>query len=148
MRTVTITIGLLVLAVSPTAAQDTMAGYLQEEYSCIMCHTEMRADFLQGVHSRRGIQCTDCHGGDPTAFERETSASASPSRRRAQTRGRPPTRPMPKRTWATRGGPLPRKPMRARWRRMPGRRTRSRRRRKHRAPDRPRGPCPTSSTAW
>lgn len=53
----------------PVHSQETMAGYLQEEYSCIMCHTEMRLGFLEGVHSRRGIQCTDCHGGDPTQFE-------------------------------------------------------------------------------
>jgi len=58
------------------AAQETMAGYLQEEYSCIMCHTEMRTDFLEGVHSDRGIQCTDCHGGDPTKFETETAHSS------------------------------------------------------------------------
>jgi len=40
-----------------------------------MCHTKMRTDFMQGVHSRRGIQCTDCHGGDPTQFEIETAHS-------------------------------------------------------------------------
>ncbi|MGD2122178.1 MAG: cytochrome c3 family protein [Gemmatimonadota bacterium] len=58
------------------AGQDTMAGYLDEEYSCIMCHTAMRADFLEGVHARRGIQCTDCHGGDPTQFEADASHSS------------------------------------------------------------------------
>ena len=57
-----------------TNGQDTMAGYLQEEYSCIMCHTEMRTDFLEGVHADRGIQCTDCHGGDPSQFETEANA--------------------------------------------------------------------------
>jgi len=60
---------LALLAPGSTLSQETMAGYLQEEYSCIMCHTEMRVDFLEGVHSNRGIQCTDCHGGDPTQFE-------------------------------------------------------------------------------
>jgi predicted CXXCH cytochrome family protein len=57
-------------------AQETMAGYLQEEYSCIMCHTDMRTGFLEGVHSGRGIQCTDCHGGDPTKFEVNSAHSA------------------------------------------------------------------------
>ena len=52
-------------------AQETMAGYLREEYSCIMCHTDMRLSFLEGIHSRRGIECTTCHGGNPTSFERE-----------------------------------------------------------------------------
>jgi predicted CXXCH cytochrome family protein len=67
----------LALAVPvPALSQDTMAGYLQEEYSCIMCHTEMRTDFLEGVHADRGIQCTDCHGGDPSQFETEGAHSA------------------------------------------------------------------------
>lgn len=52
-------------------AQERMAGYLQEEYSCIMCHTDKRAAFLEGVHAERGIVCVDCHGGNPKAFERE-----------------------------------------------------------------------------
>ena len=55
----------------PVGAQETMAGYLREEYSCIMCHTDMRLSFLEGVHSRRGIECASCHGGNPAAFERE-----------------------------------------------------------------------------
>ena len=59
----------LVVAVEPAHSQDTMAGYIQEEYSCIMCHKDMRVGFLDGVHSRRGILCTDCHGGDPAQFE-------------------------------------------------------------------------------
>ena len=60
----------------PALSQDTMAGYLREEYSCIMCHTEMRTDFLEGVHADRGIQCTDCHGGDPSQFETEGAHSS------------------------------------------------------------------------
>ena len=59
----------LVFSAEPGSSQDTMAGYMVEEYSCIMCHTDMRLGFLDGVHSRRGILCTDCHGGDPTQFE-------------------------------------------------------------------------------
>ncbi len=57
------------------AGQETMAGYLREEYSCIMCHTDKRMAFLEGVHSDRGITCADCHGGDPSAFEVETAHS-------------------------------------------------------------------------
>ena len=69
--------GLAALLVFPAhgKAQDTMAGYLDEEYSCVMCHTEMRADFMEGVHASRGIQCTSCHGGDPTEFEADASHS-------------------------------------------------------------------------
>jgi len=58
---------------TPVLGQETMRGFLQEEYSCIMCHTEMRTDFLEGVHSGRGILCTDCHGGDASEFEIETA---------------------------------------------------------------------------
>ncbi|MBI4539575.1 MAG: cytochrome c3 family protein [Gemmatimonadetes bacterium] len=52
-------------------SQERMAGYLREEYSCIMCHTDKRSAFLEGVHAERGIVCVDCHGGDAAAFERE-----------------------------------------------------------------------------
>lgn len=68
--------GFLLLIPFPALSQETMAGYLQEEYSCIMCHTDMRKDFLEGVHSDRGIQCTDCHGGDPTQFETAAAHSS------------------------------------------------------------------------
>ena len=67
-RMILVLAGALALPIS-LSSQETMAGFLQEEYSCIMCHTEMRLDFLEGVHSDRGIQCTDCHGGDPSKFE-------------------------------------------------------------------------------
>lgn len=73
MRLLTLAAMSIVVPIGEGHAQDTMAGYMQEEYSCIMCHTEMRTDFLEGVHSRRGIQCTDCHGGDPSQFEVATA---------------------------------------------------------------------------
>jgi hypothetical protein len=38
-------------------------------YGCIVCHSDKRRAFIQGVHSERGIRCDDCHGGDPGAFE-------------------------------------------------------------------------------
>lgn len=76
MRLVCLLLNLLVVIAFPLRAQETMAGYLQEEYSCIMCHTEMRTDFLEGVHSGRGILCTDCHGGDPTSFEADGAHSS------------------------------------------------------------------------
>lgn len=34
-------------------------------YGCLACHADKRAAFDQGVHADRGIQCHDCHGGDP-----------------------------------------------------------------------------------
>jgi len=70
-RSVVMSVLSLLLLATPLGAQETMAGYLREEYSCIMCHTDMRLSFLEGVHSRRGIACADCHGGNPASFERE-----------------------------------------------------------------------------
>ncbi|NNM05881.1 MAG: hypothetical protein HKO65_12395 [Gemmatimonadetes bacterium] len=66
-------VAVLALSWGTASGQETMAGYLLEEYSCIMCHTDMRMGFQEGVHSRRGIQCTDCHGGDPSKFETEAA---------------------------------------------------------------------------
>jgi len=51
---------------------------IDPDYTCVVCHTEHRRAFLLGVHSERGIRCHDCHGGDPTAFERGP-AHAGPS---------------------------------------------------------------------
>ena len=42
---------------------------LDTAYGCLACHADKRTSFVQGVHAERGIQCRDCHGGDPTAFE-------------------------------------------------------------------------------
>jgi hypothetical protein len=50
---------------------------IDPQYSCVVCHTEKRRAFLLGVHSERGIQCHDCHGGNPRAFE-TASAHAGP----------------------------------------------------------------------
>lgn len=38
-------------------------------YGCVVCHADKRQAFQRGVHAERGIRCTDCHGGNPTAFE-------------------------------------------------------------------------------
>lgn len=61
----------LLLSSPPAAAQERMAGYVREEYSCIMCHADKRRSFLQGLHAERGIVCVDCHGGNPKSFDRE-----------------------------------------------------------------------------
>lgn len=40
-----------------------------QQYGCLVCHADKRRAYRLGVHSDRGVQCHDCHGGDPTAFE-------------------------------------------------------------------------------
>lgn len=74
-RLLTTFFGLLLVWPAGGAAQERMTGYLPEDYSCIMCHTDKRSSFVLGVHAARGIVCADCHGGDPTAFERERAHS-------------------------------------------------------------------------
>lgn len=69
MRAFVLALSVLSFSHAELLSQETMAGFMEENYSCIMCHTDMRTGFLEGVHSRRGILCTDCHGGDPTQFE-------------------------------------------------------------------------------
>jgi hypothetical protein len=64
----------------PTPAVAQAAGQppqIDPEYTCVVCHTEMRRAFLLGVHAERGIRCHDCHGGNPRAFDR-AAAHARP----------------------------------------------------------------------
>jgi hypothetical protein len=64
----------LALAGAPAAAPAPMppvvqrqAAQLDSTYGCLACHADKRSAFVEGVHAERGIQCRDCHGGDPTA---------------------------------------------------------------------------------
>ncbi len=69
------------LGAQPTPFADALAQQreilIDPEYSCVVCHTEKRRAFLLGTHSERGIRCHDCHGGDPTAFERGPAHSGA-----------------------------------------------------------------------
>ena len=60
-----------------TALVQQRSQQIDPQYSCVVCHTEMRRAFLEGVHSERGIHCDDCHGGDPRAFEIATAHAGS-----------------------------------------------------------------------
>ena len=40
-----------------------------QRYGCLVCHADKRRAYQLGIHSDRGVQCHDCHGGNPTAFE-------------------------------------------------------------------------------
>src|SRR3989304_957026 len=43
--------------------------------SCVTCHRELHEkilfDFKDDVHSRAGLSCQDCHGGDPSIADEE-----------------------------------------------------------------------------
>jgi hypothetical protein len=55
------------LALATPAAVAVAQGPSDTEYGCLACHADKRTAFGQGVHAERGIQCHDCHGGDPAA---------------------------------------------------------------------------------
>ncbi len=40
-----------------------------QQYGCLVCHAAKRRAYRLGVHSDRGVQCHDCHGGNPSVFE-------------------------------------------------------------------------------
>ncbi|OGF97983.1 MAG: hypothetical protein A2Z06_02685, partial [Candidatus Glassbacteria bacterium RBG_16_58_8] len=46
-------------------------------YSCTLCHSKIKAQFLDDIHFKRGITCDRCHGGDPGAFEMEGAKAPS-----------------------------------------------------------------------
>jgi hypothetical protein len=54
----------------PVAAQQQVSD---TTYGCLICHAEKRRSFTMGIHSERGIQCHDCHGGNPASFERDAA---------------------------------------------------------------------------
>lgn len=57
---------------------------IAQESSCISCHIELDEDlddhekivdsYLGGVHAKNNLDCSDCHGGDPEAFDDEDEA--------------------------------------------------------------------------
>ncbi len=53
----------------PALGQTPQVMRADTTYGCLMCHAEKRRSFSTGIHSDRGIQCDDCHGGNPEAFE-------------------------------------------------------------------------------
>lgn len=60
---------------SAVASASAVAARIQEpassaqQYGCLICHADKRRAFQLGVHSDRGVQCHDCHGGNPESFE-------------------------------------------------------------------------------
>jgi cytochrome b6 len=37
--------------------------------SCLVCHSEVKTDYLESRHAAVGVDCVACHGGDPTTLE-------------------------------------------------------------------------------
>ena len=55
------------------------AEYAPEEKanSCMVCHSTVKAQYMDDIHFKRGISCDTCHGGDPAEFELENSKASS-----------------------------------------------------------------------
>ena len=49
----------------------TPAAAAGEDDSCRLCHADEAARSVAGIHARRGIACSRCHGGDSGAFDVE-----------------------------------------------------------------------------
>jgi len=46
-------------------------GVGQEQDWCIVCHSEIKVDYLESIHAASRVTCVSCHGGDPTTLETE-----------------------------------------------------------------------------
>jgi hypothetical protein len=56
----------------------------QNQNSCVTCHTTLTGKLAQpveqwnsSIHSQRGVTCADCHGGDPSASDKQAAHAAS-----------------------------------------------------------------------
>ncbi|MCI2432135.1 cytochrome c3 family protein [Candidatus Acetothermia bacterium] len=75
MRTLAITLLALLLLGGSSAAQTN---------NCIVCHSEIRVDYLESAHAPVGVTCVDCHGGDPATLDYQAAhaESSTPKRER------------------------------------------------------------------
>ncbi|MCS6936120.1 MAG: cytochrome c3 family protein [Candidatus Bipolaricaulota bacterium] len=52
--------------------------------NCIVCHSEIRVDYLESAHAPAGVTCVDCHGGDPATLDYRAAHAGSTTPTRAQ----------------------------------------------------------------
>jgi len=43
--------------------------------TCILCHSELRAEYSVSIHTKVGIGCTACHGGNPNTLDMKKAHS-------------------------------------------------------------------------
>ncbi len=58
---------------SPACMRDSCAA---DGNSCIACHSDMWQDMQASVHTKHGISCDKCHGGDPTKDDMAAAKAA------------------------------------------------------------------------
>lgn len=47
------------------------AGQETSGPSCLVCHSEIKVDYIESVHAVFDVDCVACHGGDPSTLELE-----------------------------------------------------------------------------
>jgi predicted CXXCH cytochrome family protein len=46
-----------------------LAALAQEQNFCLICHSEIKVDYLESTHAASTVTCVACHGGDPTTLD-------------------------------------------------------------------------------
>lgn len=62
-------LGLLVLLALIWLGVQTAWGGEAQENQCLVCHSEIKVDYMESQHAAFGVGCVACHGGDPTTLE-------------------------------------------------------------------------------
>ena len=48
---------------------DDVDASAESENACLVCHSEIKVDYVESAHAGFGVDCVACHGGDPTTLE-------------------------------------------------------------------------------
>jgi len=80
-----------------------LGALAQEGNRCLICHSEIKVDYIESAHAAFRVTCVDCHGGDPEALE--VSLAHGPGYR-----GTPPRAEIPKLCASCHADPLLMKP--------------------------------------
>lgn len=82
-----------------------LPGQGQEQNSCLVCHSEIKIDYLESIHAAFNVTCVACHGGDPTALEERAAHALE-----ALFQGRPASSQIPQLCASCHADPLKMKP--------------------------------------
>lgn len=61
----------VLLVLTTLLAWRELGGISQEQNSCLVCHSEIKVEYLESIHAAFNVTCVACHGGDPTTLETE-----------------------------------------------------------------------------
>ncbi len=57
------------------------------ENSCRVCHGEETVEYDKSIHSRRQIECVDCHGGNPASLDEDAMAPSAGFKQKPDKKG-------------------------------------------------------------